>query len=116
MQIYLAPLQGLTDRIFREAFSKNIGLFDKTFSPFIRVQNDTFYRPSQCNDILEEFNHFQKPIPQFLGNDAASFQKFEVCTITSKTTSMHGSLMPKAHGERLPLVKVKQHSRHKIIY
>ena len=77
MQIYLAPLQGLTDRIFREAFSKNIGLFDKTFSPFIRVQNENFYRPTQCNDILATHNQFQQPVPQFLGNDAASFQKFE---------------------------------------
>ena len=81
MQIYLAPLQGLTDRIFREAFSKNIGLFDKTFSPFIRVQNENFYRPTQCNDILATHNLFQQPVPQFLGNDAASFQKFEeLCT------------------------------------
>lgn len=76
MQIYLAPLQGLTDRIFRESFSQHIALFDKTFAPFIRVQNQTFYRPSQCNDIVEANNQHQKPIPQFLGNDAESFRIF----------------------------------------
>ena len=81
MQIYLAPLQGLTDRVFRASFYENIGHFDKTFSPFIRVQNENFYRPSQCNDILATHNQFQQPVPQFLGNDAASFQKFEeLCT------------------------------------
>jgi len=77
MKIYLAPLQGLTDWIFRESFYEHIGRFDKTFSPFIRVQDGAFYRPSQCNDILPEHNTLQKPVPQFLGNDADSFKHFE---------------------------------------
>ena len=77
MQIYLAPLQGLTDWIFRESFSQHIGQFDKTFTPFLRVQGGDFYRPSQCNDLLSAHNVFQKPIPQFLGNTAESFQIFE---------------------------------------
>ena len=77
MKLYLAPLQGFTDWIFRESFTEHIGLFDKTFAPFIRVQHEEFYRPSQCNDILPAHNIFQKPVPQFLGNDAESFQRFE---------------------------------------
>lgn len=77
MEIYLAPLQGLTDWIFRESFTQHIGNFDKTFTPFVRVQNGDFYRPSQCNDLLPEHNMFQKPIPQFLGNNADSFKRFE---------------------------------------
>jgi len=77
MQIYLAPLQGLTDWIFRESYCQHIGQFDKTFTPFVRVQNGEFYRPSQCNDMLPEHNTFQKPVPQFLGNDTDSFKRFE---------------------------------------
>ena len=77
MEVYLAPLQGLTDWIFRESFYEHIGHFDKTFAPFIRVQNGEFYHPNQCNDILPSHNTFQKPVPQFLGNDIASFQRFE---------------------------------------
>ncbi|MDR3651789.1 MAG: tRNA-dihydrouridine synthase family protein [Paludibacter sp.] len=77
MQIYLAPLQGLTDWIFRESFSEHIGRFDKTFTPFVRVQSGGFYRPSQCNDMLPAHNTFQKPVPQFLGKDADSFKLFE---------------------------------------
>ena len=77
MQIYLAPLQGLTDWIFRESYSQHIGLFDKTFTPFIRVQGADFYRPSQCNDLLPARNLFQKPVPQFLGNTVESFRQFE---------------------------------------
>ena len=77
MQIYLAPLQGLTDWIFRESYTEHIGRFDKTFTPFVRVQQGNFYRPSQCNDLLPEHNMLQKPVPQFLGNDADSFFRFE---------------------------------------
>ena len=77
MKFYLAPLQGLTDWIFRESFSQHIGQFDKTFTPFIRVHGGDFYRPSQCNDLLPEHNTFQKPVPQFLGNTAESFKRFE---------------------------------------
>ncbi len=76
-KIYLAPLQGLTDWIFRESYAEHIGKFDKTFTPFVRVQNGEFYRPSQCNDLLPEHNLAQKPIPQFLGKDLTSFQRFE---------------------------------------
>ena len=77
MQLYLAPLQGLTDWIFRESYTEHIGAFDKTFTPFVRMQNGEFYRPSQCNDLLPEHNRLQQPVPQFLGKDADSFRRFE---------------------------------------
>jgi len=89
MQLYLAPLQGLTDWIFRESYSRHIGQFDKTFAPFIRVQNNDFYHPSQCNDILPEHNTFQKPVPQFLGNDAVSFQRFEDLCLEHQYTEVN---------------------------
>ena len=76
-KIYLAPLQGLTDWIFRESYTEHISAFDKTFTPFVRVQNGEFYRPSQCNDLLPAHNDHQKPVPQFLGKDAVSFHRFE---------------------------------------
>ncbi|MDP4240733.1 MAG: tRNA-dihydrouridine synthase family protein [Bacteroidota bacterium] len=89
MEVYLAPLQGLTDWIFRESFYEHIGRFDKTFAPFIRVQNGEFYHPSQCNDILPEHNTFQKPVPQFLGNDIDSFQRFEELCLKHQYTEVN---------------------------
>ena len=77
IKIYLAPLQGLTDWIFRESYTEHIGTFDKTFTPFIRMQGNEFYRPSQCNDLLPTHNLQQKPVPQFLGNNTESFKRFE---------------------------------------
>jgi len=92
MEVYLAPMQGLTDWIFRESFYQHIGQFDKTFAPFIRVQNGDFYHPSQCHDILPAHNTFQKPIPQFLGNDAASFQLFEDLCLKNEYTEVNINL------------------------
>jgi len=86
IKFYLAPLQGLTDWIFRESFAQHIGSFDKTFTPFVRVQNEDFYRPSQCNDLLPEHNTFQKPVPQFLGKDAESFKRFEALCLEQNYT------------------------------
>jgi tRNA-dihydrouridine synthase B len=103
-KFYLAPLQGLTDWIFRESFTRNIGNFDKTFTPFIRTQNGDFYRPSQCNDLLPDNNLLQKPIPQFLGKDAASFQHFEQLCVTQGYTEVNinmGCPYPMVTGKRM---------------
>lgn len=75
--IYLAPIQGITDYIFRKAFTILPGEFDKSFSPFIRVQNATFFRPSQVRDILPENNSGERLVPQFLGNSPEDFFLFE---------------------------------------
>ena len=104
MKIYLAPLQGFTDWIFRESYSQHIGLFDKTFTPFIRMQGNEFYRPSQCNDLLPEHNQFQKPVPQFLGNDVASFARFEELCLEHDYTEVNinmGCPFPMVTGKRL---------------
>jgi tRNA-dihydrouridine synthase len=104
MQIYLAPLQGLTDWIFRESFSKNIGTFDKTFTPFVRVQNGDFYRPSQSNDLLPVHNTFQNPVPQFLGNEVVSFKRFEELCIENGYTEVNinmGCPYPMVTGKKM---------------
>jgi tRNA-dihydrouridine synthase len=104
MQLYLAPLQGLTDWIFRESYSQHIGQFDKTFTPFVRVQSGDFYRPSQCNDLLSEHNTFQKPVPQFLGKDAESFNRFEMLCLENNYTEANinmGCPFPMITGKRM---------------
>jgi tRNA-dihydrouridine synthase len=104
MKIYLAPLQGLTDWIFRESFSQHIGKFEKTFTPFIRVQGVDFYRPSQCNDLLPTHNVSQKPIPQFLGNTVESFKRFEELCLEHGYTEANinmGCPYPMVTGKRM---------------
>jgi len=104
MQLYLAPLQGLTDWIFRESFCQHIAQFDKTFTPFVRVQGGDFYRPSQCNDLLPTHNNFQKPVPQFLGNKAESFKRFEELCLEHGYTEANinlGCPYPMVTGKRM---------------
>jgi tRNA-dihydrouridine synthase B len=102
--LYLAPLQGLTDWIFRESFTEHIGRFDKTFTPFVRVQSGEFYRPSQCNDLLPAHNNFQKPVPQFLGKSADSFKRFEEFCLEHQYTEANinmGCPFPMITGKRM---------------
>jgi tRNA-dihydrouridine synthase len=102
--LYLAPLQGLTDWIFRESFTEHIGRFDKTFTPFVRVQSGEFYRPSQCNDLLPVHNNFQKPVPQLLGKSADSFRRFEELCLEHQYTEANinmGCPFPMITGKRM---------------
>ncbi|HEX2934488.1 MAG TPA: tRNA-dihydrouridine synthase family protein [Bacteroidales bacterium] len=64
---YLAPLQGYTDYIFREAFCTTFGQPDACFSPFIET-----HKPDHrvFRDVLPERNTSNRLIPQLLGNDA----------------------------------------------
>ena len=103
-KLYLAPLQGLTDWIFRESFTQHIGKFDKTFTPFMRVQSGEFYRPSQCNDMLPIHNNVQKPVPQFLGKDVVSFHRFEEFCLEQQYTEVNinlGCPFPMITGKRM---------------
>ena len=104
IKIYLAPLQGLTDWIFRESYTEHIGTFDRTFTPFIRVQGNDFYRPSQCNDLLPTHNLQQKPVPQFLGNNTESFKRFEDLCLEHQYTEANinmGCPYPMVTGKRM---------------
>jgi tRNA-dihydrouridine synthase len=66
-RIYMAPLQGFTDYVFRNAFCTLFGAPYAAFSPFIETRKPdgrTF------RDVLPERNTLCRIIPQVLGNDA----------------------------------------------
>jgi tRNA-dihydrouridine synthase B len=64
--IYFAPIQGITDYIFRNSFSKYFFGIDKFFTPFIRFQKLLEFKKSQLNDLLPENNASIKLVPQVL--------------------------------------------------
>jgi tRNA-dihydrouridine synthase len=70
--IYLAPLQGLTDYSFRQAYSTLFGAPDLAFSPFIET-----HRPDHraYRDVLPDRNKGIPLIPQVLGNNAQEMQQ-----------------------------------------
>lgn len=71
-EISLAPLQGLTDFIFRNSFNKFFTGLDSTYSPFIRIEKGEIRR-SKLRDIEPELNKESNLVPQILTNDTEEF-------------------------------------------
>lgn len=70
MQLYMAPMEGLTGYIFRNAYEKHFGGLDRYFTPFITNKK---LNHKELNDILPEHNGGMKVIPQILTNRAKDF-------------------------------------------
>ena len=72
IKISLAPLQGLTDYIFRNTFSEYFDGIDLSYSPFLRIENGEIRR-SKLKDVLPKNNTGLKLIPQVLTNNSEDF-------------------------------------------
>lgn len=70
MQFYLAPMEGLTGYIFRNAYHKYFNNIDKYFTPFIA---STGLNHKERNDVLPEHNEGLEVVPQILTNRADDF-------------------------------------------
>lgn len=73
MNIYLAPLEGITTNIFRTNQYKFFGGFDKYFTPFITPSEKGALGAKIKRDILPENNKNQVLIPQILTNSSEGF-------------------------------------------
>ena len=82
MQYYLAPMEGITTYIYRNAHARYFGGIDKYFTPFISdknlVANKNFISDKSMNsreirDILPENNVGTPLVPQVLTNHADRF-------------------------------------------
>jgi len=71
--LYLAPLRGFTEYIYRNAFSRHFGGFDIAMAPFIPTMSDVRLKDKHLKDVLPENNHTMPIIPQILGNNAEDF-------------------------------------------
>ncbi len=72
IKISLAPLQGLTDYIFRNTFNKYFTGIDLSYSPFLRTEKGEI-KKSKLKDVLPENNKGLKLIPQVLTNNSKDF-------------------------------------------
>ena len=72
-KLYLAPLRGFTDFIFRNTFSRHFNGFDAAVAPFISTTETARAKPSYLKDVLPENNPAMPIIPQILGNNPAGF-------------------------------------------
>lgn len=70
MQIYFAPLEGITGYVFRNAYEKYYGGIDKYFTPFISPHTKKLMDSREKRDILPENNNGLHIVPQVLTNKA----------------------------------------------
>lgn len=70
MQIYFAPLEGITGYVFRNAYEKYYGGIDKYFTPFISPHTKKLMDSREKRDILPENNKGLTVVPQVLTNKA----------------------------------------------
>lgn len=73
LEFSLAPLQGITDFVFRNLFNKHFTGVDKYYTPFLRLLNDKTLKKAQIKDVLPENNSDINLIPQILCNNSNDF-------------------------------------------
>ncbi len=71
--VSMAPLHGVTTRVFRNAFVKHFPGFDYAMAPFILSVPSPHARNAHFKDLFPEYNVRIPLVPQVLSNDAAGF-------------------------------------------
>lgn len=73
IRLYMAPMKGFTDYIFRSAFADHFGGFDLAVAPFIVSKKDRRIKRKYVKDVLPENNTRMPVVPQILSKTAADF-------------------------------------------
>ena len=73
MKFYLAPLEGVTGYIFRNALKEYFPGTDRYFTPFIVPDQRHALRKRELRDILPENNQVKELVPQILTRDPVRF-------------------------------------------
>lgn len=73
MPIYFAPLEGVTDAIFRRVHRACFSGVDKYFIPFVSPTQNLFFTPKDLSAIAPEHNDTYFAVPQLMAKDAALF-------------------------------------------
>jgi tRNA-dihydrouridine synthase B len=71
--LYLAPIRGLTDALFRETFYQHFNGFDAAVAPFINPQKKGLYGDKMLQDVLPENNGNRPLVPQLLHTNPQDF-------------------------------------------
>jgi tRNA-dihydrouridine synthase B len=73
MTLTLAPLHGVTNRVFRKAWFSHFTGFDAAVAPFILSARTDRFKPSLLKDIIPDPATHTPLVPQILGNDSEGF-------------------------------------------
>lgn len=73
MRLYFAPMEGITDALFRQVFQARFGGVDKYFMPFVSPSSSLSYTVREEFDIAPAQNRGLQAVPQILARDADCF-------------------------------------------
>ena len=73
MKFYLAPMEGITGYIYRQAYNSCFKPMDRYFTPFLAPKHKSGFSSKELNDILPEHNQGLCLIPQILTHSAEDF-------------------------------------------
>jgi len=85
--LILAPVKGVTDQVYREAFACCFGYLDRAVAPYIRPRKGHPLRKVELQQVAPEHNQLLRTIPQVLAKNAA--------TLVEALLSLHAA----GHGE-----------------
>lgn len=75
MKYYLAPLEGITTYVYRNAYHKYFKQMDKYFTPFIVPHREKKFNAREMKELSLDHNKGLHVVPQLLTNHAADFLK-----------------------------------------
>ncbi len=73
MQIYFAPMEGITTYTYRQLHHRYYKGVDKYFTPFVSLRPDQPLSNKEMRDVLPENNEGMPVVPQILTNHAGGF-------------------------------------------
>lgn len=73
MKYYLAPLEGITGYIYRNAYEEVFHNIDKYFTPFVVPNQSKKLKTKELRDVLPENNKDLNVVPQILTNNSEYF-------------------------------------------
>ncbi len=71
--LYLAPIRGVTDALFRNIFYHHFDGIDAAIAPFINPQTKTFFDDRMLSDVLPQNNRLKPLVPQLLHTSPKDF-------------------------------------------
>ena len=75
MKLEMAPLEGLTTYIFRNAYAKHFGDIDKYYTPFLSLHKEKEFSHKERQEVAPENNEGLWVVPQVLTNSSEDFLK-----------------------------------------
>lgn len=73
LSLLLAPILGITDAVYRDAFARCFGGFDRAVAPFIPLRQGQRLRPGELRQVSLENKPVMRAIPQVLTNHPETF-------------------------------------------